>query len=105
MIYKVTANIGHNGKDYVPGDSIDLTPAQAESMPWAIDLIPCARIDASEITAKSIDASILSPRSALDYAVAPPKMEASPNIQDQPATDQEAAPAPNIKSKLGKRLK
>jgi hypothetical protein len=36
--YKVVTPIGMNGKDYAPGKIIELTDAEAEAMPWAVEL-------------------------------------------------------------------
>jgi hypothetical protein len=35
--YKVVTPIGMHGKDYAPGKTIELTDAEAEAMPWAIE--------------------------------------------------------------------
>lgn len=37
MKYIVKTPIKHDGADYKPGQVIDLTPAQAEAMPWAVE--------------------------------------------------------------------
>jgi hypothetical protein len=37
--YKVVTPIGMHGKDYAPGKTIELTDAEAEAMPWAIEPI------------------------------------------------------------------
>ncbi len=36
--YRALSHIGHNGKNYAPGDVIQLSEEQAAQMPWAVEL-------------------------------------------------------------------
>jgi hypothetical protein len=37
--FRVLSSIGYDGKDYEPGKTIVLTQAQADEMPWAVELL------------------------------------------------------------------
>lgn len=43
--YKVKTPIRHDGKDYAPGDSIDLAAKEAKAIPHAVELIREAKSD------------------------------------------------------------
>ncbi len=107
MFYKVKSNIGHDGKSYVPGDSIHLTPEQAASMPWAVeataknishDALGEFVFDAPQPVSTQVIASV---DIEIPYAVAPLPEEATA-IPDQDAPSPPAAPAPiEIPAQIG----
>lgn len=39
-MYRAVTQIRKDGRDYSPGDLIELTPVQAKAMPWAIEPVP-----------------------------------------------------------------
>lgn len=55
--YLVKSRINRDGKDYEPGDTIELTKAQADQMPWAVELPPAPKAKGKDTKSEKGDES------------------------------------------------
>jgi hypothetical protein len=103
--YRVKTNIGKDGKEYVPGDTITLTEEESAAMPWAVESMETQKhepVGAMITTTQDGPAVVLDclkkesyfvPESPRDYAEAPIAME-TPLLSDQEVSQLTPAPAP-----------